>query len=146
LLAVDFDPSLEGDPMHTALSAIQLELFERKLRSRAEELRREIQEGRQRASDERFARVASEVPDIEDAALADVVVDVNNASLLRDSNELRSIDEALGRISAGSYGVCLRCGKPIEFARLEAVPTARYHAACQELEEREAGGLRTPTL
>jgi RNA polymerase-binding transcription factor DksA len=130
--------------MHMALSTIQLEFFARRLQGRAAELRRELEEGRKRAAEEGFTRVASEVPDGEDAALADVVIDVNNAAILRDANELRSIDEALGRLSAGSYGVCLRCGKPIEFARLQAVPTARHHAACQELEDRAALGFRVP--
>ena len=38
---------------------------------------------------------------------------------------LREIDAALQRIEDGTYGVCERCGKPIEEERLEAIPWAR---------------------
>ncbi len=39
---------------------------------------------------------------------------------------LVEIDEALNRITAGTYGVCEGTGKPIAKARLEAQPWARY--------------------
>ena len=39
---------------------------------------------------------------------------------------LREIDDAIGRIADGSYGVCLGTGKPISKARLEAKPWAKY--------------------
>jgi RNA polymerase-binding protein DksA len=34
------------------------------------------------------------------------------------------IDRALSRMEAGTYGICSRCGKPIEKARLKALPYA----------------------
>ena len=40
--------------------------------------------------------------------------------------ELKEIDDALRRLDHGSYGICEECGKPIDEARLEAVPWARY--------------------
>ncbi len=39
---------------------------------------------------------------------------------------LREIDDALGRIEKGRYGICEGTGKPIAKARLEAQPWARY--------------------
>lgn len=39
---------------------------------------------------------------------------------------LREIDEALLRIENGTYGVCLESGKPINKARLEVAPWAKY--------------------
>ena len=35
---------------------------------------------------------------------------------------LQKIDRALKRIDAGTYGICERCGKPIEKARIKALP------------------------
>jgi DnaK suppressor protein len=35
---------------------------------------------------------------------------------------LQKIDRALSRIDAGTYGICERCGKPIEKARVKALP------------------------
>jgi DnaK suppressor protein len=56
----------------------------------------------------------------------------------RESQMVADIDQALLRIDEGSYGMCARCGKPIDERRLEAVPTARYDAACQtEIEARQ---------
>jgi DnaK suppressor protein len=34
------------------------------------------------------------------------------------------IDRALARMDSGTYGICSRCGKPIEKARLKALPYA----------------------
>jgi DnaK suppressor protein len=34
------------------------------------------------------------------------------------------IDRALARMESGTYGICSRCGKPIEKARLKALPYA----------------------
>jgi len=39
---------------------------------------------------------------------------------------LVEIDDALNRITAGTYGICEGTGKPITKARLEAQPWARY--------------------
>ena len=35
---------------------------------------------------------------------------------------LQKIDRALKKIEAGTYGICDRCGKPIEKARIKALP------------------------
>ena len=39
---------------------------------------------------------------------------------------LKKIDDALGRIEQGTYGICEGTGKPIPKARLEAQPWAKY--------------------
>ena len=64
----------------------------------------------------------------------------------RESQAVAEIDEALRRIDEGTYGDCERCGKPIPEARLEALPTARYDAACQSQLESRQGGGDIPTL
>jgi DnaK suppressor protein len=49
-----------------------------------------------------------------------------------DYVQLRMIEEALDRIEAGDYGVCLRCEEPIPAKRLQAVPWAKYCVGCQQ--------------
>ena len=49
---------------------------------------------------------------------------------------LTAIDEALGRIEAGTFGTCVRCGRPIAEGRLEAIPYATRCIDCQRLVER----------
>ena len=45
---------------------------------------------------------------------------------------LREIQQALGRIDDGAYGMCLECDEEISRKRLEAIPWARHCIACQE--------------
>lgn len=52
----------------------------------------------------------------------------------RDEKYIRQIDEALGRIKDGTYGICRVTGKEIGRERLEAVPTTTisYEAKLKE--------------
>lgn len=43
---------------------------------------------------------------------------------------LDEIDAALARLSAGTYGICERCGEPISEERLDARPVARVCIGC----------------
>ncbi len=54
-----------------------------------------------------------------------------NARDLLDQGE-----RALGRIDAGTYGVCESCGQPIGKARLLAFPQATLCVACKQRQER----------
>ena len=78
------------------------------------------------------------------------VMDVSKELALRlgdrESQMVADIDQALLRIDEGSYGICLRCNRPIDERRLEAVPTARYDADCQALLEQARGAHETPSL
>lgn len=50
------------------------------------------------------------------------------ATLLEQSvNRLDEIAEAVDRLNAGTFGICIDCGRPIAEARLEARP---YAAKC----------------
>jgi len=75
--------------------------------------------------------------------------DLNRSTALalasRQSELIKEIDEALGRIENGTYGQCARCGKPLDENRLKAMPTAMYDAECQAAIE-AAQGIETPTL
>jgi len=64
----------------------------------------------------------------------------------RSSKIVADIDQALLRIKEGTYGICARCSQPIDERRLEAVPTARYDAACQAAIESANGEEDLPTL
>ncbi|MBN2114277.1 MAG: TraR/DksA C4-type zinc finger protein [Acidimicrobiia bacterium] len=52
-------------------------------------------------------------------------------SLARNAGDLLAqVEEALGRIGAGTYGRCIQCGKAIPVARLEALPYTRLCVGC----------------
>lgn len=49
----------------------------------------------------------------------------------REGKYLAQIDAALKRIEEGTYGFCVSTGQPIEYARLEAIPTTTKCAAAK---------------
>lgn len=79
------------------------------------------------AGDQHIADHASEMLDRE----VDESLEENAAQLVQE------IDAALGRIAAGAYGTCARCGRPIPEERLDAVPYATLCVDCKRIEERE---------
>ena len=72
-----------------------------------------------------------------DLSLRDVISELGLKLGERESQMVADIDQALLRMKEGSYGRCVKCNKPIDEKRLEAVPTARYDAACQEVLEND---------
>jgi DnaK suppressor protein len=78
------------------------------------------------------------------------LMDVNKEMALRlgerESQMIADIDQALLRIEEGSYGQCARCSNLIDERRLEALPTARYDAACQAIIEAANGEDEHSTL
>ena len=81
-------------------------------------------------------QLASEVPDPGDQSFANLSVDLGNAAVTRDVNELRAVEFARRRLEHGTYGECVACGYPIPFERLQAMPTAERCAPCQDNFER----------
>ena len=60
-----------------------------------------------------------------------------NAALIAVlERRLVDIDAALKSMDKGDYGVCQRCGKPIEPERLEVKPDATMCVTCQQEVER----------
>jgi DnaK suppressor protein len=45
-------------------------------------------------------------------------------------------ERALGRIAAGTYGICESCGEPIGKARLQVFPRATLCMSCKQKQER----------
>ena len=71
------------------------------------------------------------------AETATVTVDREIDYTLEENSEhvLAEIEDALKRIEAGTYGVCVNCGKPIAEERLAAIPWATYCIDCKRLLE-----------
>jgi DnaK suppressor protein len=86
------------------------------------------------------------VKDSVDLSLMDVGQEIAFRLGERESQLVADIDQALLRIKEGIYGICIRCGEPIDERRLEALPTARFDAVCQTEIERARGLDEPPTL
>jgi DnaK suppressor protein len=61
------------------------------------------------------------------------------ALVQRLERKLEAIDDALRQAQKGTYGICERCGEPIDPARLEIVPEATLCVKCKTIVERQAG-------
>ncbi|HEU0196997.1 MAG TPA: TraR/DksA C4-type zinc finger protein [Nevskiaceae bacterium] len=62
--------------------------------------------------------------------------------MARRRDLLREVAAALKKIADGDYGFCEETGEPIDAARLEVNPTARYSLAAQERLERHRAARR----
>ena len=81
-----------------------------------------------------------------DLALRDVIEEMALKLGEKESQMVADVDQALLRIEEGSYGICVRCGHPVDERRLEAMPTARYDARCQAIVEEANGEGAGPSL
>ena len=69
------------------------------------------------------------------AAAASQVFEQQRDLALRDHNEahLAAVEAALVRLDDGTYGTCVRCGRPIAPERLDALPWAAHCIDCQRI-------------
>jgi RNA polymerase-binding transcription factor DksA len=99
------------------------------LRERLLEERIELQEQLTTIEDNSFATTQSDLSG--DVGLDDESADAGTATFEREKDLsieqnvrdlLQKIERALKRMEAGTYGTCDRCGRPIEKARVKALP------------------------
>jgi len=124
------------------MEATKLEHFKQLLLA---ELRRHAQN----VSDDQAAALDAAGDDAKesaDFALRDGIEEMALRLGDQESQMVADIDQALLRIEEGSYGICVRCGRPINERRLEAMPTARYDAECQAAVESAKGLNARPSL
>ena len=95
---------------------LRLEDKLRELTARAEEIDEDLSE----PPDSDWQENAVEAADDE------VLEEIGDVTL----EDIRQIRLALGRIEAGTYGVCVRCGNEIAQKRLEAIPHALKCIEC----------------
>ena len=109
-------PSRAGEPANSPA-------FFRQQRAILLEQRDEIRRRKHEMSAER-------VPD----ALEQMAIRTRNnaaaAAIEHDRQQLSAILNALARMDAGEYGICLECEQPIARKRLEALPAAAFCINC----------------
>jgi DnaK suppressor protein len=78
-----------------------------------------------------------ELPDPNDRASRES--DLGQELRLRDRDRklISKIQDALGRIEAGTFGLCASCGGPIAAARLRARPVTELCIECKREAERQ---------
>jgi DnaK suppressor protein len=104
-------------------------------------LRGEILANRQRQQGEQRSvntELSGQARDYEDDAQRLAAVELQDNLVVHDDARLSSIESALQRIDAGTYGVSAASGKPIPVERLQAFPEALYTE--EEQRQREKTG------
>ena len=93
--------------------------------------------------DDKLGKITDDVKHVEaplDPDFSEQAVEVENNEVLdalgnSARNEIEKIKQAISRIDAGTYGVCLICGQPIRKERLVALPYAKLCIHCAEHKE-----------
>lgn len=81
-----------------------------------------------------FIDIDGDVAD--DEAVADTIVDTDNAIIGMHLQNARDLNAALDRIQTGIYGSCIDCGDDIGIERLSAYSTAERCIKCQYRHEK----------
>lgn len=129
----------------TTLSDAQIEDLKELMLQRRTKLRANILDVLARTEEYPYGELAG-TPEIGDASVADLLIDLDNAMVHRDVEEIREIEAALERIDKGDYGNCVDCGLAIDYERLLAFPSVRRCLPCQEQYEKTHVYETTPTL
>jgi DnaK suppressor protein len=108
------------------------------------EIRRELEQQRKALLNEAGVMIgqglmigSENLPDLGDQATA--VADQNFMLRLKEREQklLKKIDEALDRITQGTFGVCESCGGEISFKRLKARPVTTLCIECKTKQEED---------
>jgi len=84
-----------------------------------------------------------EVQDFKDLASRETEFDTAALDAERAIEELAQVGAARRRLLEGHYGLCVKCGKPIDLRRLEALPAAARCLTCQTAGEEAAAALKS---
>ena len=123
--------------IQSSLSSKQLHDLNEILDARFHELREMIRHELLSADEEQYSDLAGKVHDRGDESVADLLADVNLAVIDHHIEEIREVEAAILRISAGTFGLCVDCGDEIALERLTAYPSASRCLRCQSLRERD---------
>ncbi len=132
--------------MVSALTEQQQEQLREQLENQRATLSADVDNEIRRSGSQTYTGLVGQVGDLEDQALADLLVDENLAAVHRHIRELREIDDALARMETGTYGECVDCGEAIGAERLQAYPTAVRCIDCQSIYERTHAEPGHPSL
>lgn len=119
--------------MARTLAESTLDRFRRRLQDERDRLATIIGEIEAQREEVRLTETSSErSPDPQTAEGGSLAFEMEKElSLARNAVDLLAqVDEALGRIEAGVYGICEGCGKRIPVARLEALPYTKLCVDC----------------
>ncbi|GAB1723322.1 MAG TPA: TraR/DksA family transcriptional regulator [Nitrospira sp.] len=111
------------------------EVLQRMLLGKRQEIMREIEGNLGQSLTEDQQRRLESARDVGDQALMDLDRELGISLMEMRNRKRQAIDEALTRLSEGTYGICAECGIEVSEKRLEAVPFAKLCVQCQSRQE-----------
>lgn len=123
------------------LTSGQTALLRTTLESRRSALMQQIDQQLEGGSRSEHAREVL-LQDGDDAPARDADREVDLARSDQEVVDLRLVNDALGRLAAGSYGRCCDCDDPIPFDRLLHHPEVLRCVPCQSTFESQSGQPR----
>jgi DnaK suppressor protein len=108
------------------------QMLEARRREILAEVKGKIRDVREEAS---WGGKQTEVLDAGESSESDIQDDIEFALIQMKSETLNKINDALGRLEAGTYGNCFECGEEIAEKRLRALPFAVRCKDCEEARE-----------
>ncbi|MBT8069075.1 MAG: TraR/DksA family transcriptional regulator [Xanthomonadales bacterium] len=124
----------------------QVRSLKKQLDEREHALRQEIRAELLNSEKQHYRDLAGRVKDVGEESVADLLVDLQLASVDRHIQEIRDIEAAQTRMVTGSFGICVDCDRSIDAERLEAYPTAKRCRPCQVEHERMYASSGRPSL
>ncbi len=109
-----------------------LAAWEQRLRAARAELLRRIEGRRQRLAGLQEDTEKHYSDHLADMAQLDQDRETEVLLSEQEIRQLREIEAALERIRTRTFGLCERCGRPIEPERLDLLPYTRYCATCAQ--------------
>ena len=109
--------------------------LQKMLLSKRQEILKEIEESLGQSLTEDQQRRLESARDVGDQALMDLERELGISLMEMRNRRRQSIDEALVRLTEGTYGICAECGIEVSEKRLEAVPFAKLCVECQARQE-----------
>jgi DnaK suppressor protein len=120
----------------TTLTVEQLNDIKKRLDEHHQELREEIRQKLLQSDEEHYIDLAGNVHDAGEESVADMLADLDIATIDRQVNEIKQIEAARMRIATGNYGLCVDCEEEIDVARLQNTPYVERCVKCQSQYEK----------
>lgn len=119
------------------LNTEQLTTLKKRLVTQRQDLLKEIQEELRRNNLSELNELASEVHDRGEESTANLLNDIEDATIQLHQQTLSQLESALNNMATGSYSICVDCSCEIPYERLHAYPSAQRCMDCQQQHERQ---------
>ena len=124
--------------------AINLKLLRSRLENEQKQLNEELEQLRASVRPAEERREGSPFGKREEEATESLELERRLALEKQIREQLADMEHALSKFDEGKYGICERCGEPIDPARLEALPQAKLCLNCKAIQAKNAKGRISP--